>query len=412
MLRISVPLLVLVLQPGCDPPSTRGTTTPSTSTTHSASQPTAVTSATTSAATSAGSAEPWRKQHIAYLASASARASNSAPTPAEPPAADAAGLGADLAVWHPTEPRLAFAQGKSLTIIDLRRPGTRVTFDPAAGPITDLIWASQAPVIATSSSSIQVWSTTGGAPQQTIPAQASDTMVLSHDGRYLAINDGPQVWKVADGAKLPPFEEPGTTGLWGLAFASDNRHLAATNPGGVILWNLSSGKRVHERMFETGATSPLVVSPDGGFLAVSEQMHKLLAYRLSDATVTHLETVSDCVDHLSGLRFAKNGRTLRVQASSGWWRCWNVPTLSPRSSFKPDQDVVESWMSDDCATVIVKRQDDVVEVWDAFKSRKRATLDGGVGGSQVESSSGGRYAAVAGGLLAVWDLADGKRIEL
>ncbi len=282
----------------------------------------------------------------------------------------------------------------------------------SAGPITDVTWASQASVIATASSNIQVWSTNGGSPAQTIGAQATETMVLSHDGSHLAINQGPQVWKVADGQKLPPFGDPEAMGLWDLAFTQDNRHLAATHPGGVLVWDFQRGKQIHSRMFETGATSPLAVSPDGGFLAVSEQMHKLLAYRLSNATVTHLETVSDCADHLSGLRFAKNGRTFRVQASSGWWRCWNVPTLSPRSSFKPDPGAVQSWMSDDCATVIVQRQDDTMEVWDPYKSRKRVTLEGAIGQGQVRFSRDGRYVAVAGGLLGVWDLTDGKRIDL
>jgi WD40 repeat protein len=314
--------------------------------------------------------------------------------------------------WHPSEPRLAYADDRMVHIVDLRRPGSRLTIGPAPASIRDLVWASKAPLLATSSTVLQIWSTKDGALKQQVAVQAGSAMSLSHDGRFIAIADGARAWRVADGVALPAIEDPPIMDLWALTFVADNRHLAALNPAGVLVWDITTGKPAHQKMFATGAASPLAVSPDGAFVAVAEELHRLLAYRLSTATTTHLETVSDCADHLVAVHFAKDSRTLRVGALSGWWRSWNLPTLSPRSSYKPQSPDEESWMSDDGATVIVRRPDGTVEAWDAFKSRKRHQLDGRLPGMDLELSSDGRYLSAAGEQLAVWDLNDGRRLEL
>ena len=363
--------------------------------------------AASSIAPSSGSAEPaWKKTHADRAASASASATSAEPAPKTAPKKT---VGAMTSEFHSSRPHLAIAEGDELKIVDVTALSKAPISMKAAGEIQAISWASQVPSVAVLlNRQIQVFDSAGGDAKHTFDALTFDTddyfvpeITLSHDGKHVAaaFDNKLYLWRAETGEAVPLENEDDLS--WGNAFVADNKMLATYTAGGVVMRRLEDGKVVHNAMFDTGATSPLAVSPDGSFLAVSESQHALLSYRIGKRETKHLDGVDGCENHLSMLRFSKNSKLLAVRSDGGYWRSWNLPTLSPRTTFDPKVEG-SSWLSEDGGSGIVLVAGEPV-VFDAYKNKKRDTLDGYEGGANVDFhfSADSRYVATRFGEIAV-----------
>ena len=344
-----------------------------------------------------------------------ARASSAAVERPAPPAGNA-----NVAAWHPAEVRLAIVEDKTLTVIDPRQPATRTIAttagDDNVGPIKHVGWSSASDRIAAGSDeAINIFDSKTGKRIRTIEAPGHETLTLSHDGRWVATSDGTaRVWNVDSGAALQLAGE--NEWNWSVSFFADNAHVGAANAMGLYVWQLRSGRRALLKDFDTGATSPVEVSHDGRFFAVSLGQHGLNVFRLSDRSTTSLMGVQSCDDHMKGLLFARDHKTFVMRTASGWWRSWSLPSLEEKSRFTPTPADAPSWLSDDGLTAAVWSERGI-EIWDVAKNVRRLSLDSALDASWRHTvglafSGDGRYLAFDSGPVAVWNVEDGKALPL
>jgi hypothetical protein len=120
------------------------------------------------------------------------------------------------------------------------------------------------------------------------------------------------VWNTETGAALPARAIETPVGpYWVLAFLADNRQLVGFDALAVTVWDVHTGKRTGGRSFETGATSPVMLSPDGAFAVSALGQHGLVAWRLGPNPVVFLDRAQGCEDHIGGLTFSSDDENVR-----------------------------------------------------------------------------------------------------
>ena len=96
-----------------------------------------------------------------------------------------------------------------------------------------------------------------------------DSMVLSSEGRRLAITsgDGVQIWDLAARTKLAQFRSVNAC----MAFSPDGKTLVGgTSDGALHLWNVASGSEITTLAALVSSCRAISFSPDGRSLAAAE----------------------------------------------------------------------------------------------------------------------------------------------
>jgi RNA polymerase sigma factor (sigma-70 family) len=105
-------------------------------------------------------------------------------------------------------------------------------------------------------------------------------LTFSSDSRYLAAAGSPRfgggmaiakIWDMTDGQLKGTFESPRTgTVFWSVAISPDGKSVATGNgQGGLLLWELASGRQRHTFVRHESQIVSLAFSPDGKSLAAS-----------------------------------------------------------------------------------------------------------------------------------------------
>jgi WD40 repeat protein len=348
---------------------------------------------------------------------------------ARPPDEDA---GADLAVqakaevfWAPVGARLALVRRGAVLLIDPARAREARALAPRANAVTQVVWADDAALLATSTEHGDLEVHRADGTRLFVAATPVDRLhaaAFSHDSSLLAADweDAQQrrkfaVWDLTAAAPLPTTSpEPTAGGYWQLAFLPDDQRLAGFDPVAVTVWEARTGKVTGGREFDTGATSPIALSRDGRFAAVSLSQHALVAWPLGGGREYHLDAAAGCADHLEGLRFSPDGRVLTMSSASGRVAAWSLPSLSARSRWKPARaDHVVGSLSDDGSLVVRVRADGRADVVDVFTGRSLRALEGPLPrDADLLFSGDGRWVAHGGATPAVWEIATGRRTLL
>lgn len=369
-------------------------------------------------------------------AATTASAGTSAPVPSAPvdavdaaaplpPPADAEPL--TRIAWQPRGHRAALLRGGAITLVDPARPAGALAVGPLSGAVENLVFSDDGAQMMThpEDGPIELWSTATGARALTLVDEAHRLTgtCFSHDGKLLAasIEAGDQtrslrIWDTKTGAVLPDVAPPQEiSGFWQLAFLPDDRQLAGFDALQVVVWDIRSGKRTGGRGFETGATSPVALSPNGTFAATSLEQHALIAWGLGAQHEVHLDQANGCADHLNGVYFSRDSRTLIASSLAGRSASWNVPSLSPRSRWAPalPEDREKGTMSDDGAIVLHVLADGSAEILDAYTGRKIRGLDGAmIFDLDVSFSPDHRWVLQGGAAPVAWDVLTGRRSPL
>jgi WD40 repeat protein len=339
-----------------------------------------------------------------------------------PPAAEAK---AEL-FWAPVGARLALVRAGAVVLVDPAHPRDVVALAPKANAVTQVVWADDAALYATSSEHGNLDVHRADGTRLFVAATEVDRLhaaAFSHDSSLLAADweDAQQrrkfaVWDVTTGAPLPAATSPEPTagGYFQLAFLPDDRRLAGFDPVAVAVWEARTGKVTGGREFDTGATSPIALSRDGRFAAVSLSQHALVAWPIGGGREFHLDAAAGCADHLEGLRFSPDGRVLTMSSASGRVAAWSLPSLSPRSRWKPARaDREAGSLSDDGGLVVRVRADGRADVADVFTGRSLRALEGTFPrDADLRFSADGRWVSQAGATPAVWEIATGRRTLL
>ena len=160
------------------------------------------------------------------------------------------------------------------------------------------------------------------------PSESIVSMVLSPDGRYVAVGGFSghiRVWYVADGKPLVTFRGNSRM-VWGLAFNSDSTILASVGyTRSVKLWQIggeSSGRCLRTLQGHDKLVRSVAFSPDGTLLATGGEDETVRLWNVNDGT---------CLNVLQGHRgmiwsvaFSPDGTLLATGGEDETVRLWNV----------------------------------------------------------------------------------------
>ena len=337
---------------------------------------------------------------------------------------------ADLPIfvtWAREGAHVAVADHAWVTLTDVRDPAKTARLGPHPKRVTAVTWSDDAKQVVTAADdgALRLWSADGGPPRATWQAHVNElpSACFSHGGSLFAASFSlanqdafVAVWSTATGDSVSSTKlEDSSSPYWQLAFRADDRTLVGFDATTVVMQDPATGATRKRRSFNTGATSPVALSPDGAAAATAEEMHALVVWRVDEEKQKTLVTVSDCQSHMTGVHFSPDARFLLVHSQAGWWRSFNVPSFSPRSTWRPKtpEEGADATMSDDGTTVLRVAPDRTIEIVDADTGKELRALEGKMPeGETPRFSTDHHHVAVGGPDPAVWDIQTGRRTPL
>jgi tetratricopeptide (TPR) repeat protein/WD40 repeat protein len=236
---------------------------------------------------------------------------------------------------------LAAVHGDEVMVWDAATGKTVRKFDNIVGASKSYVFSRDGAALASTAedgSEVNLWNMETGERSHSITSQAvrifsHDALVLSDDGRYLAIEQymisesGPRValWDMQSEKQLHLFE--GRLGdIRSLAFSRNGQSLAAVGAhGGIAIWNTGTGKPI----FPAGGAAPkgtktVAVSPDGQWLASAGGRHEIKLWNLQTGKVRHMIDGHDGA--VASLTFSSDGQVL-ASGASGVIELWDMSAL-------------------------------------------------------------------------------------
>jgi WD40 repeat protein len=200
----------------------------------------------------------------------------------------------------------------------------------------------------------------------------------------------------------------------------------------IHLWEVAGIKEVGQHAFsaeEARATTPLVFSPDGKFLALAtyhEEGGPAKSDRRSDSRIRLWEVKSGKeLDRFPGLdagltseyrslAYAPGGKTL-ISVGCGETQVWDVATGKKQRTFPfTNEDegggVIYELLSPDGKTLATRLNNDPIRVWDVAQGKEvRKIKDGG--GPLAFSADGKLLVSCDAGVIRLLDPATGKELK-
>ncbi len=253
-------------------------------------------------------------------------------------------------------------------------------------------------------------------------------VALSANGKIVAasMDDNTHtvaLWDVATGKRLHDFEGH-VGGVHAVAFSPDGRLLATgagernlTPDNRVRLWKPSTGEPLRELGQGLGLVYSISFSPDGQVLAASNE----------DGTIRFLDRdtgkeLRRLVGHrglITSIAFSADGKNLASRGYDRTIRIWDVAAGKERNSFPGNQDQHGSIALSPDGKVVAEGAygDRTVRLWDAATGREVRRFEGFQAGSVVAAfSPDGKLLAVggqhgAGDELRLYETATGKEVQ-
>jgi WD40 repeat protein len=148
--------------------------------------------------------------------------------------------------------------------------------------------------------------------------------VLSADGRWLAFGEieGSVAMIDLDSTRVELRDDRLAERAAMLIFSPDSKLLASVAVGGEVrVWEVASGKRIHEFATEAGPVQTIAFSPDNRRLAVASHSRDIKLYNLNDqnglTTGTEPQIVRVAGARVTAIAFTPDARQLVVATSDG-----------------------------------------------------------------------------------------------
>jgi WD40 repeat protein/serine/threonine protein kinase len=275
---------------------------------------------------------------------------------------------------------------------------------------------------------VNVWDVATGQALLTLKGHQDEVMqvAFSLDGRRLAsasYDRTVKVWDSATGQELLTFRGH-TLGVQGVAFSPDGQRLASVagdwgkrGTGEAKVWDVHTGEEILTLRGHTPLVLGVAFSPDGRRLATSGLDKNL---KLWDAT-NGREILT-----LRGLRlymnprvaFSPDGTRLVCAGRDHTVRIWDATPLDDAVgeevlTLRGHQAGVRSVaFCPDRKCLATAGEDDAVRIWDLPSGRELHRLDGqwGAGRGDLAFSPKGKYLAMCGDPLTVWDTTTWKEV--
>lgn len=161
---------------------------------------------------------------------------------------------------------------------------------------------------------------------------ASPSLAFSADGaRLVVVTDRARVWEVATRAQVCVVADGWIADV---VFQADGRSIAGSSLTGAFgRWDAARCTPIDQGSADTGGTFGTSLSPDGRWLASSEQGHGLRIHLLEKKGERPIATPTTTCRHHVAPAFAQDGKTLVVLAD--WFRSYRVPGFTPLASWSP-----------------------------------------------------------------------------
>ncbi|OUL28998.1 hypothetical protein BV378_06845 [Nostoc sp. RF31YmG] len=195
---------------------------------------------------------------------------------------------------------------------------------------------------------IKLWNPkTGQLIRSLKPGKISTAIVISPDSKTLfsGLEDGRiQLWNLSTGKLLrtlipprpvnPTFPNQRASGVVSLAISADgqtlinggyndaHQSLQETDGTNVKVWNLKTGKLIHNFSVGIGSINSVVISPDGKTFATGGYSHKVELWDLKTAKLVN--QLSGHAGGIYALAMSKDGKTLISGSGDKSIKVWRV----------------------------------------------------------------------------------------
>jgi WD40 repeat protein len=314
---------------------------------------------------------------------------------------------------------LSGSADKTLKLWDVASGHELYTFTAHASGVNRVAFSPRGHLAASAGEdmTVRVWSLSEDRERRTLSAgpHRVQAVAVSPDGRtaVLAADAVLQLFDLATGRKLHETVRNGSA-VSSVAFSPSGRAVLSGDFGNtVMLHDVATGRKLKEFAGHADVVSSVAFSPDAR-LALSGSWDRTL--KLWDIeTGREIRTFRGHDDRIYGVAFAPDGR----QALSASWdktlKLWDVASGREVRTLRGHLDGVSSVaFSPDGRLALSGSKDQTVRLWDVFTGREMRALSGHLDWVWgVAFAPDGRTAASASTdeLLKLWDVTSGREIR-
>ena len=326
------------------------------------------------------------------------------------------------------------------------------------GPHT-LAFDQQGHVVVGDSRSVGVFELATGRLVRSFPVHTSERIVVSPDGRLLALTGGTfatkvELWDLTTGRELS--QDPAGALAVPLVFSPDARRLLTQRRvagfyTSVVVWDLEGGKTA-KTVDHSGQVLAAALSSDGRMLALQTLDRTIVVKDVDTSRVLqHISLASSQnTGRTNGFRFSPDNRTLATADSENLVRLWDVhsgqevkryrgtavdfgedgkvlvlgvmdgtPLLrnlesgaETRFSSGGTTAIVDLVVTMDGRKVLAAMEDGTVKLWDLTTGQILRSIAGPAESSIAISQTGGLLATASGGdsSIAIWEFVTGRKL--
>jgi WD40 repeat protein len=249
---------------------------------------------------------------------------------------------------------------------------------------------------------IEVWDLATRKVKVKVPVVANGNWKIGHavispDGKTLGVVQPAakifQLWDVATKKELPAVAEPLTNSINIRCFSPDSKQVVASTPRGHLrVWDVATGKKVHDHKFDGNSVWAAAFTPDGKRLAVAD-MDNVVVLDLATGKPIH-----DFGGHNYSVRYVHFTQDGRLLSCAGSALVWDPRTGKKLGGFSGHPDGIYGiTTSPDGRLFATCGSDRKIRLHDAVTLDERQVIDAnGVNGDNIEFTPDGKEFAIYG----------------
>ena len=268
---------------------------------------------------------------------------------------------------------------------------------------------------ATTSNTIQLWDAGNAKELQRFEGHSDGvrSVAFSRNGQYLLTGSNDGVARLLDtttGKQIRRFES--NSGVTSVTLSADNRYVLANELGRLKLWDVASGKEIHEWQ---GYIIASPFSSDGRFVLIGNNDnngHVAQVWNIaSGEDVLSFEGHSQTI---SSVAFSPDDQFVLTGSFDKTARLWDRDTGAEIRRFEAYSEVYSVAFSPDGRFVLTGHEDKTARLWDADSGKEVRRFEGhSAPVLSVAFSPDGRF-VLTGGLdktARLWDTASGHEMR-
>jgi len=274
---------------------------------------------------------------------------------------------------------------------------------------------------------IELWNVASGRKVRTITRSgahiywggSANFFAFSHDSRFVVVGGlGLDIFEVASGKHIRALQGHSNQELQiriqSLSISPDERFvLAGSDDGTLILWEISTGRKIREFEKRPKRIHSVVISPLGRFALSGNEDGTMSLWDISTGRV--IRTFRGSSVKILSVAYSPDGRFALCGSSDSTLRLWDLSSGENIRIFRGHGDaVVAVAFSPDGRFSLSGGNDNVLKLWDVTTGREIRTYRGHTGAlTSVAFSPDGRYAlsGAKDSTVRLWEISTGREIH-